>query len=678
MKLDSDDQRIHPQFVTWNYFSELGAQAQVGRLFVPSMELSSRASPVAVLSFRCWQANFEGDRALVGKTIRLDGRAVTVIGVTSQKFANLGADEPDVWLPLTQHSYFVQGSKPLTDSNFDGMIIMWGRLARGATVTQAEQELLSLTNQLRKVYPALIWDREYILVTPGAHFFPVEDSAPALAIATPLVLLILAVACANLGGLLTARGVKRRHEIRLRFDLGAGRLRVLRQLLTESALLGVVGSAAALPLSYAVLKYALLRANAPDWMSAVPDWRVIIFTGTMGVVAALFFGLLPAARLIRKKPGGTRWMQFIVCAQVSASCILFILAGLLVRATLHTLYSDPGFKYEQVLSVEPRLEDHGFTSAAAQTYLDQLQSRMRGVPGVVSVSLALNPPLVNEEVMITGIDIGGHRVLIYPNWVGPAFFQTMGIPLLQGRYFGVGETHAVILSQSLAHKRWPNESAIGKFWKSSDDVVIGVVGNTRAMELNNTDATEIYYPPNSDLLPGMSVLIKTAGDPQSASQAIKEISKSVNPKLLPTIIPLKAGFQKNASRAEQITSIVSLLGTIAIFLAITGLLGLVAYTISHRTKEIAIRFALGATRTDIASSVLRQFTWPVLAGLVLGIILTAALSQVLQRVLYGISGLDPISYVGAVFLLAGVLIVAGLVPIRRTFTLNVAATLRWE
>jgi predicted permease len=493
-----------------------------------------------------------------------------------------------------------------------------------------------------------------------------------------LVLLILAVACANLGGLLMARGVSRRREIQLRIDLGARKSRVFRQLLTENMLLGLLGSVAALPLSYAVLRVVLVYANAPAWMSALPDWRVLLFTGAMGFVAALFFGMLPTLQMVRRKKERTLWNQMVVCAQVGASCVLLILAGLLVRATLHTLYTDPGFGYEQVVSINPGLAEHGYTAAAAQGYLDQVQNRLRAVPGVTTVSMAWSPPLVNESVSITDIQVDGRRVMIYPNWVGAEFFQTMGIPLLRGRFMRTGETHAVILSESLARKRWPTEDPIGKQWKDGKDIVVGVVGNTRAMEINNTDATEIYYPPMPDNMPHMSVLVKTAGEPNAVTPAIKQIVGSIDPKLFPTITPLKAGFRKNVAQAEQVATIISLLGGIAIFLAMVGLLGLVSYAVSQRTKEIAIRLALGAGRMEIFSSVLRRFVWPVLIGLVAGVGITGALSQVMRRMLYGISGLDPISYASAILLLMAVLGIAAMLPIRRAFRIDVARILHSE
>jgi hypothetical protein len=300
------------------------------------------------------------------------------------------------------------------------------------------------------------------------------------------------------------------------------------------------------------------------------------------------------------------------------------------------------------------------------------------VPGVTFVSTARVPPLVNETVMITSIDVAGKRVMIYPNWVGPDFFQTMRIPLLRGHFFQKGEKNAVIISESLARKAWPGEDPIGKQWKKSKDVVVGVVGNTRAMELNNSDATEIYFPPNADDFPEMTVLVRAAGDPITVTPAIKAIAGSVDTGLYPTITPLTAGFRKNVALAEQVTTIVSLLGSVAIFLAVVGLLGLVSYAVSQQTKEIAIRLALGANRTEIFAAVLQRFALPVFLGLVVGVAITAGLSQVLHRILYGISGLDPISYAGAMALLIAILAVAASLPVRRAFKIDIARILHSE
>ena len=226
MVLNQGEQRVSATFVSSNYFSELGGSAASGRLFDAASD-DAASAPVCVLSIRLWQRKFDGDPSIVGKAIRLGGKPATVIGVAAEAFVSLGTDNPEIWLPVLQHSYFVEGSKPLADPKFEGLIAMWGRLAPGVSAASAAQELLSLTNQLRKNYPTVIWDHEYIVVIPGARFFSFEGgpgAPPVLSLAGLLVFLILSTACANLGGLLMARGAGRWREIQLRFDLGAKKL----------------------------------------------------------------------------------------------------------------------------------------------------------------------------------------------------------------------------------------------------------------------------------------------------------------------------------------------------------------------------------------------------------------------------------------------------------------------
>jgi predicted permease len=665
--------------VTANYFTELGGEAAAGRLFEAAQEEREGSNPAVVMSYRFWQQRFGGDPSIVARTVLVGGKPATVIGVTSKNFASLGTDQPDVWLPLTQISYFVEGSRKLTDPKFEGNILLWGRLAAGASASQAAEELLALTNQLRPLYPEVIWNQERILVTPGAHFFSEEGAAPFLALMWGLVLLLLVTACANLGGLLTARGAGRTHEIELRVQLGAGRMRLFRQLLTENLLLGLLGSLAALPLCFVALRIALNYTQAPEWMSALPDWRVFLFAAGMGFLSALLFGLLPTLQLVRRKKGRKLWNQAIVCAQVGASCVLMIVAGLLVRATLHMVYAEPGFAYRDVVSIDPELTEHGFRSASAQAYLEDLNARLRSVPGVVTVADVLSPPLVNRNVMITSVTANGRRIsMIYPNWVSAEFFDTMRIPLLRGRTMRDGETGAVVISRSLAIARWPNEDPVGKAWNDKGDVVVGIVGDTRAMEMNNSDAKEVYFPVAKDRLAEMSVMVRTTGVSSDVLRGIKTAAEGVDSRLKPSITPLRSGYTKTVTEVERVASIVSVLGGLATFLAVVGLLGLVSYAVAQRTKELAIRLALGAGKREIFAAIARRFVVPVMIGIALGVAGTAAISQLIRRALYGVSGVDPASYFAALVVLVGVLGLAAMFPIRRAFRIDIARILHFE
>ena len=301
MELEDDSQPVRANFATANYFSELGTPAAYGRMLDPVREDSPDSAPVVVLNYGFWQRRFGADPSVVGKTIHLNKKLATVIGITPDVFASLGAQYPDVWLPITQQPHFVEGSKVLTDTS-NGSVEMWGRLAPGVTAKVAEQEMLELTNELRKLHPNVIWDQEFIRSDPGGHLQVLKpEMYLVMAMVGALTLLILAVACANLGGLLVARGVTREHEIGIRFSIGASRQRVFRQLFTESLLLALLGSGAGLALGYVVVRVILAKTEAPAWTSATPDWRLFLFAAGMALASAVFFGLTPALQIVRQK-----------------------------------------------------------------------------------------------------------------------------------------------------------------------------------------------------------------------------------------------------------------------------------------------------------------------------------------------------------------------------------------
>jgi len=678
MEIESDVQPVKADFVTVNYFRELGSLAACGRLLDPARDDASDAVPVVVLSFGFWQRRFGADPSIVGRVIRLNKKTATVIGVTSNTFSSLGGQYPDIWLPITEQPYFVDGSKVLTDTS-GGNVEMWGRLAPGMTAKMAEQELLALTNELRKQYPKDIWDHEFIKSDPAGHIQVIKpEMYQVMAMVSTLTLLILAVACANLGGLLLARGVQREREIGIRFAIGASKARIFRQLFTESLLLALLGAVAGLIAGYFVLRVTLPRFEAPAWTSAAPDWRVILFAVGMALAAAIFFGLAPAWQIAwrRQRQRKTIARQVLVGAQVAASCVLLIVAGLLVRAVHHVMFTDPGFGYEQVLSIDPGIGSHGYTPAAAQSFLNELQNRLRALPGVTSVSL-VKVSLLGHSISRMGTDIGGHPVDVYPNWVTPEFFQTMDIPLLRGRSLLAGEKNAVIVSESLARQQWPGEDPIGKqFWQK--DTVVGVAGNAHINAVNDGDTVEVYWAAQAEDMPGLTLLVKTAGAPEGLPAMVKPISESIDPKLFPEIYLLKAAFHQNVLNFELAAAAVSMLGIAAALLAAMGLLGLVVYTVSERTKEIAIRIALGAKPAHVLSAILRQFVWPIAIGLLTGVAGTAALSQVLRKVLFGVSNLDPLSYAGAMGVLLMIATAAALLPARQALRVDPMRALRCD
>lgn len=682
LELENDAQTVSANFVTANYFTELGSTPARGRLLDAGNDGAGNAAPVAVLSYGFWQRRYGADPNIVGRTIRLNRKPVAVVGVAAYDFAGLDGQNADLWMPIGVQPYLVEGSTAVTQTDFkNARFRMWGRLAPGVTARAAEQELRALTAELGKQYPDDIWKGEYLRSDPAGVLYAMHhDEYLAMALVAVLMLLILAVACANLGGLLLARGVAREREIGIRMAVGASARRVFRQLFTESLLLALLGAAAGLALGYVVVRVALVFAKAPAWMKATPDWRVLLFAVGIAFVAAVFFGLAPAWQIARQRQRKTLVRQVLIGAQIAASCVLLIVSGLLVRAVHHALYASPGFGYEQVLSVDPGLGGYGYTPAAAQALLDQFERRLRAVPGVVSVSLSSMPPLGHGRIETIGTDIGGRNVVVYPFRVQPEFFATMGIPLLRGRNLFPGEQDAVIISESMARQQWPGEDPIGKQIPSGDgkDTVVGVTGSARLVAPNDSDAMETYHAVQTADMPMMLLVVKTAGAPADVVPMVKSIAESLDPKLLPYVRLLKGAYRENMEGPEKAAAIASLLGMTAILIAAVGIVGLIAYAVSQRAKEIAIRIALGAKPAQVLQSLLRQLVWPLLLGSLAGVAATALLSAAMRKALYGLSNLDPLSYAAAMVVLLLIAAVATVLPARRALRVDVARALHYD
>jgi predicted permease len=679
MQIEDDLQSTSASFATPNYFTELGTRAAYGRLFDPALDDSSASEPVVILSYGLWQRRFNGDPSVIGRVIHINRKPVTIAGITPYTFASLGGQHPDLWMPVAQQPYLIQGSKVLTDWT-DSSIRMWGRLAPGATAQAAEQNLRALTDQLRKEHPEAVWDNEFILSSPGGHLQVMQPEVYRVAaMVGVLAFLILAVTCANVGALLLARGVTREHEIGIRVAIGANRGRIFRQLCTESIMLAGLGATAGIGLSYLVLRVALAQLDAPRWLTAAPDWRVLLFSVGMMLIAALFFGIAPAIQIARQRQRRTLARQVLLAAEVAASCLLLIVSGLLVRATQRVLLTDPGFGYESTLSIDPQLGQHGYSEARAKSYLDQMEARLRALPGVRSVSLVRLPPM-GHIVSREKREISGHTVMLYPDWVSPGYFETMQIPLLLGRTFYPGEKNAVIVSQSFARWAWGNQNPIGQRMPGDDskDTVIGVAGDAHVNALNDDDAVEGYWAAQSDNMPGMVVIARSTGPSSVVEQAARSISESIDPKLFPEIRPLRQLYHEIAKQIEQIAAVVSLIGMIAVLIAAVGIIGLVGFSVSQRTKEIAIRLALGSPKAPLCGLLLKQFAWPVVGGLAAGSLLAMMGSKFLRIALFGVSNLDPAGFIGGVGVLLGVAILSGIVPARRAMQLNVARALHYE
>jgi predicted permease len=679
MQVDDDLQPASASFVTANYFSELGTRAAYGRMFDPTLDDGPDAPPVVVLSYGLWQRRFGGDPTLIGSVIHLNKKPAAVVGITPFAFASLGGQHPDVWMPIAQQPYFIERSKVLQDWT-NSSVRMWGRLAPGVKAKMTEQEFRILTDELRRQHPDAVWNDEFIQSSPGGHMQVMQpEMYRVAAMVGVLTLLILTISCTNLGGLMLARAVTREHEIGIRISIGAGRARIFRQLCTESLLLAAIGSLAGLALASTVMRVALASTDAPKWLTASPDWRVILFTVGMSVGATLLFGLAPALQIARQRQRKTIARQILVGTQIAASSVLLIVTALLLRATLRALYTDPGFGYEQLVSIDPQLGHHDYTPEAARAYLDQMESRLRSIPGVSSVSLVKLPPL-GHVVSREDREISGRSVRLYPNWVAPDFFRTMGIPLRLGRTFYSSEKHAVVVSESFARQQWPGQNPLGQQVGdgASKDTVIGVAGDAHINALSDDDATEQYWAAQLDDMPDLVLIARSTGEPKSLSLTVKAISDNLDASIFPEIRQLKLLYREDVAQIELVATIVSLVGMVAVVLSCVGIVGLVTFVVMQRTKEIAIRIALGAKRAIVLITILRQFHWPVGIGLVGGTAFAAFGSKLLRVALYGVNNLDLASYVAGIGMLAVLVSLSLLIPAARVLRLNLAKILHYD
>jgi len=679
LTIEGEAKPLHAHFVTANFLSELGAVAAPGRILDPVRDDNPDAEPVVVLSHGFWERQFAGDHSVIGRMIRLNGKPVTVVGVASREFSGLGLESPDVWAPIARQPYFFKYNQALTDFSERGLNVqMWGRLRAGATPRAAEEELASLASELRRLHPEDIWKDESVPSWPGGYAVGIRhEMYPVFGLAGTLGLLILTAACGSLGGLLLARGVAREREINIRAALGAGRGRLIRQLLTENLVLASIGMIAGVLLGYLVLRGLILWTNLPTWLDPSPDWRVVVFAVSLGLGAAVLFGLMPSLQIARQRHRASTLRQFLVGGQFAASCVLLIVAGLLVRALNHAAHASPGFEYQKVISLDPALV--GFTPAEARAYFDTLESRLAGLSGVESVALVSNPPLGNRWTVLPA-EIAGRSVGIHINHVSPAFFDTMRIPFLRGRNLLHGNKGEIAISESLARQQWPGENPVGKQFRLGTEActVVGVTGSARLVSPEDSDAVEVYRLPDPDLLPSMEALVRTSGPPEGLVHSVESTAKAIDPRLFPEVRLMQEAFRDKVQDARYMAVAVIVPGCVALFLACAGILGLVAYAVAQRTREIGIRMALGARPSNIVAVVFARFSVPILTGSLVGICAAAALSQILRRVLYGISNLDPVAYLVAVGVLVGTAALAMLLPARQALRIDPLRSIRHE
>lgn len=679
------NQEIRAGLVTSNYFNELGGSAAYGRLFDPTSDDTAGAAPVAVLGYNFWQQQFGGDPSVVGKTIRLNQRPATIIGVVPFNFIGLDPEHGEtneVWLLISHFDYFVPDTKLLTSYEPDESgVFMFARLNPGLTRRAAGATLEPLSQELVQEHPELPKGLTLVLF-PGAYVAQLEpgdsSSLPIFALFATLVLLIFSAACGNLGNLFLGQAVTRQREISIRLALGATHKRITRQLMTESLMLAMMGAAAGLFLSWIVSRPLIAWLGGPSRLDLAPDWRTIVFAFVIGGLASVLFGLSPARQASRPAHKASRARTVFMAIQIAASCVLLVVSALLVRGLQRASNYDPGFDYTHIITIDPQLYAHGYTPVKAIQFAQNLTPRLLQLPGVDAVSFVRNPPLGNRVTMQRAR--GEIKVNIHMNEISPHYFQTMGIPLLRGRDLSANDEGVIIVSESCARALWPGKDPLQQTWTLGEKKysVIGLAGNARTTALRNGDDAQIYMPMTNANVNASVILIKTSRPLQDLRTDLAAMIRANDSVLSPNIESLQKTLAEKLSDSKKMTGVVGGMGILALLLAVLGLYGVVAYNVSQKTREIGIRIALGATSSRVVQSMMANFLLPLSIAFAAGLVLAALLSGILRQFLYGLNNFDPLSYLSAVLLLSVVGGVASLLPARRALKVNPIEALRCD
>jgi predicted permease len=662
VSVDDDPAPRVAAFVSANYFHDLRVVADRGRL--PD-GLASRpgAPPIAALGYRYWQQHFDSDPAVVGRIIRVNGAQVQITGVVPSTFDGLGpprTSRVDIWMPMAVRAQVVERSHAIDEAGPSDTAI-YGVLGPGATLAAATAQLRTLTEELRRQEAAQLATEEPIQVRPLRD--PARFEAD-VALLFALFFLIFFSACANLGNMLLARGLARSREIGLRVSLGASRWRVVRQLTTENLLLAVLGCVAGSAAGYAGAKL-LLRywGDIPAGVHIVVDWRMVLASIALIGLAMLGFGLTPALQAVRQRQTSNRMRQTLVAVQVAASVVLLIVATLLARGNQRMDEIDLALDYRRTIAVDPQLTARTLEPAAQWALIDDMTERLERLPGVDSVTAAIYGPVQ------TGLPLMGQQV-------APSYFATLRLPVLRGRVFAAREPEVVMVSESGARALWPDRDALGQTWtdprSGASRLVVGIVKDS-GLSARRNGAGESYIPLSDERLSRVVLLAHTQGDPRALLRDARAAAAPAG--LTPSATPMEATL--NLPRPAG-AALIGILGSMATLLAFTGIFGLVTFAVAQRTREIGVRMALGARRTDVLATVLAQYASPVVTGSAAGVVLALAGSQVVRSQLQGLSPLDPLSYAAGIGGLGLATLAAMLMPAWRALRINPASALRSE
>jgi len=703
-------------YVSGNYFTALGLQPAAGRLYLSGEGETPGEPLLVVLGYGYWQKRFHGDPRAVGEQILVNGKSATIIGVVPRQFQGMHSIfETHVYLPMS--AMIQEESASLFWDNRDRRgILAFGRLKPGTSLREAQNSLDVITVRLALQYPATDkWFSVRAIPEKSARPIPYANNffVAVSGLFVVLAAFVLLLACMNVENILLVRGSARQREMAIRAALGAGRAQLIRQMLTESVLLAILGGVAGMLLGMWASRLAssIRLQNIPLHVNASFDWRVFAFAATSALLTGLVVGLLPALRASSAEvnsvlhEGGQRdsfgvhhsgFRDFLVVAQVAGSFTLLVVAGLFVRSLQKVQAFDLGFDPSHVLNVTIDPHQAGYDEPRATAFYRALESRVRALPGVQSVSLASYVPMGgfpnSRPVSLEGRPTppGRQAPSVLSNSVDPHYFETMRITLLRGRIFTDSDNETAprvaIINQTMTARFWPREDPIGKRFSMDGDPgpfmeVVGVTANGKYKTVGEDAAPFFYVPLAQNFASKLTLQVRTLGPPESLAGPVKEQITQLAPELaivdIATMDQLLAGaFGFFAFRLAA--TLAASLGVIGLILAVVGVYGVVSFAASQRTREMGIRMALGASSRDILHLVWLQGVRLVIAGVAIGTVAAWALTRAMTHLLAEIRASDPATYITVAIILAAVALLACYIPARRAMRVDPMIALRYE
>ena len=704
-------ERIPGMVATPNVFSLLGVHPILGRDFLPE-EGAFGAPRRALLTFGLWQSHFAGDRAVVGRSLTLDNQPVQIIGVLPANFRYGGTDvllwvNPVNVVPEV-FSTFPDWERNIRNNRETHYLSIVGRLKPGVALSQAQSDINTIVARLHQQYPVTTGHNVRLIPLRELSAGPVRQT---LVILLGVVGLVLLIACANVANLLLSRAVTRRREIAIRTALGAGRLRIVRQLLTESMLLSLVGGVLGLALAWGLVR--LLVAASPEQLPRVQeialDLRVLLFTLGVSLLTGLLFGLAPALAATRHSLGHflkeagrggaeglahNRLRGVLVVTEVAFSLVLLVCAGLLGRSFVRMLEVNPGFRPDHMVTMWMNFTSANYAPKGRPTqFLEQLIPRAAALPGVEGVAISNDLPLEGDDTTTGLSDVEGRapfprgqQPLVGVHAVNPGYFRSMGIPQLRGREFSASDnansTPVVIINQKLAETLWPGQDALGKHFHLMGDKqseVVGVVGNVLHNGLGESVSLESYlaFPQNPWSYVGLAV--RTHGDPGAVYGAVRSLVEQIDPELpVHDMRPMEQVVAETMASRRLTLWLVGAFAALAFVLASVGIYGVMSYAVTERVHEIGVRMALGAQRRDVLRLVVGHGMRHAAIGLLLGSVAAFLAARAMTTLLFGIRPGDPLTYIGIALVLALAALLACYIPARRATSVDPMVGLRYE